>query len=61
MKERSDKELKYLKSYIVEIAMLEFIKENGLINEIEYEKLKKKITGQYKNYNILNNSNNSFE
>lgn len=60
MKERSDKELKYLKSYVVEIAMLEFIKEKDLISEIEYEKLKNKIIEQYKNYNILNNSKYSF-
>ena len=56
MKERSDKELKYLKSYVVEIAMLEFVKENNLINENEYKKIKNKIIEEYKKHNILNNS-----
>ena len=40
MQERSDKKLEHLKTYIVEIAILEFIKDNNLINEIEYKKIK---------------------
>ena len=35
MQERSDKKLEHLKSYVVEIAMLEFIKDNNLIDNEE--------------------------
>ena len=60
MQERSDKKLEHLKSYVVEIAMLEFIKDNNLINEIEYNKIKNKIENEYAKYNRLNNSEYSF-
>ena len=43
MQERSDKKLEHLKSYVVEIAMLEFIKDNNLIDNNEYKKIKTKI------------------
>ena len=60
MQERSDKKLEYLKSYIAEIAMLEFIKDNNLIDNNEYKKLKNKIENEYSKYNKLNNSEYSF-
>lgn len=41
--ERSDKKCEHLKTYVSEIAMLEFIKDNNLIDINEYEKLKNKI------------------
>lgn len=60
MQERSDKKLEYLKSYIAEIAMLEFIKDNNLIDNNEYKKLKNKIENEYAKYNKLNNSEYRF-
>lgn len=58
--ERSDKKLERLKNYVAEIAMLEFIKDNNLINENEYKKIKSKIENEYAKYNKLNNSEYSF-
>ncbi len=58
--ERSDKKLKQLKSYVVEIAMLEFIKDNNLIDNNEYKKIKNKIENEYSKYNKLNNSEYRF-
>ena len=58
--ERSDKRLEHLKAYVVEIAMLEFIKENNLIDNNEYKKIKNKIENEYANYNKLNNSEYNF-
>ena len=55
MQERSDKKLEHLKSYIAEIAMLEFIKDNNLIGNNEYKKLKNKIdelVAQIKNIDL---------
>ena len=60
MQERSDKKLEHLKSYVVEIAMLEFIKDNNLIDIKEYKKIKNKIENEYAKYNTLNNSEYSF-
>ena len=60
MQERSDKKLEHLKSYVVEIAMLEFIKDNNLIDNNEYQKIKTKIENEYAKYNKLNNSEYSF-
>lgn len=60
MQERSDKRLEHLKSYVAEIAMLEFIKDNNLININEYKKIKNKIENEYVKYNRLNNSEYSF-
>lgn len=60
MQERSDKKLEYLKFYVTEIAMLEFIKDNNLIDNNEYKKIKKKIENEYAKYNGLNNSEYSF-
>ena len=60
MMKESDKHYEYLKTYIVELAMLEFIKDNNLINDIEYKKIKNKIENEYAKYNKLNNSNYSF-
>ena len=42
MMKESDKHYEYLKTYIAELAMLEFIKDNNLINDIEYKKIKNK-------------------
>lgn len=58
--ERSDKRLEHLKSYVVEIAMLEFIKDNNLIDNNEYKKIRNKIENEYEKYNKLNNSRYSF-
>ena len=60
MQERSDKKLEYLKTYVAEIAMLEFIKDNNLIDNNEYQKIKTKIENEYTKYNKLNNSEYSF-
>lgn len=60
MQERSDKRLDYLKTYVAEIAMLEFIKDNNLIENNDYKKLKNKIENEYAKYNRLNNSEYSF-
>lgn len=49
--ERSDKKLEDLKSYVIEIAMLEFIKDNNLIDNNEYKKIKNKIEDEYAKYN----------
>ena len=59
MKE-SDKHYEYLRAYIAELAMLEFIKDNNLINDIEYKKIKNIIENEYAKYNKLNNSNYGF-
>lgn len=58
MKE-SDKHYEYLRAYIAELAMLEFIKDNNLINDTEYQKIKNKIENEYAKRNKLNNSNYS--
>lgn len=60
MMKESDKHYEYLKAYIAELAMLEFIKDNNLINDIEYKKIKNKIENEYAKYNKLNNSRYSF-
>ena len=59
MKE-SDKHYEYLRTYIAELAMLEFIKDNNLINDTEYQKIKNKIENEYVKRNKLNNSNYGF-
>ncbi len=58
--ERSDKKCEHLKTYVVEIAMLEFIKDNNLIDDNEYKIIKNKIENEYAEYNKLNNSKYSF-
>lgn len=60
MMKESDKHYEYLRAYIAELAMLEFIKDNNLINDIEYKKTKNKIENEYAKRNKLNNSNYSF-
>ena len=60
MTKENDKHYEYLKTYISELAMLEFIKDNNLINDIEYKKIKNKIENEYAKYNKLNNSRYSF-
>ena len=60
MQERSDKKYEHLKNYVAEIAMLEFIKDNNLIENNDYKKLKNKIENEYAKYNKLNNSEYSF-
>ena len=58
--ERSDKKLEYLKTYVAELAILEFIRDNNLIDIEEYRKIKNKIENEYAKYNKLNNSEYSF-
>ena len=58
--ERSDKKLEHLKTYVAEIAMLEFIKDNNLIDSNEYKKIKNKIENEYAKYNKFNNSEYRF-
>ncbi len=60
MQERSDKKLEYLKTYVTEISMLEFIKDKNLIDNNEYKKIKNKIENEYAKYNKLNNSEYNF-
>ncbi len=60
MTKESDRHYEYLKAYIAQIAMLEFVKDNNLINDIEYKKIKNKIENEYAKYNKLNNSDYSF-
>ena len=60
MTKESDKHYEYLKTYIAQIAMLEFIKDNNLINDTEYQKIKNKIENEYAKRNKLNNSNYGF-
>lgn len=60
MTKESDKHYEYLRTYIVEIAMLEFIKDNNLIDDTQYKKIKNKIENEYAKYNKLNNSNYGF-
>ena len=60
MIKESDKHYEYLRAYIAELAMLEFIKDNNLINDIEYKKIKNKIENEYVKRNKLNNSNYGF-
>lgn len=59
MMKESDKHYEYLRAYIAELAMLEFIKDNNLINDTEYQKIKNKIENEYAKRNKLNNSNYS--
>ena len=60
MMKESDKHYEYLKTYIAQIAMLEFIKDNNLINYTQYKKIKNKIENEYAKYNKLNNSSYGF-
>ncbi len=60
MQKKSDKKLVHLKTYVAELAMLEFIKDNNLINDNEYKMIKNKIELEYAKYNKLNNSEYSF-
>ena len=49
MQERSDKKYEHLKNYVAEIAMLEFIKDNNLIDNNEYKKSKIKLKTNMQN------------
>ena len=60
MMKESDKHYEYLRTYIAELAVLEFIKDNNLIDDTEYKKIKNKIENEYAKYNKLNNSNYGF-
>ena len=60
MTKESDKHYEYLKTYIAQIAMLEFIKDNNLIDYTQYKKIKNKIENEYAKRNKLNNSNYGF-
>ena len=60
MTERSDKRLEKVKIYVAELAMLEYIFDNNLINNEEYKIIKNKIELEYTKYKTLNNSDYSF-
>ena len=60
MPERSDKCNEKLKSYIAELAMLDYIFDNNLITIDEYKIIKNKIELEYAKYKTLNNSDYSF-
>ena len=60
MTKESDKHYEYLKTYIAQLAMLEFIKDNNLIDDTQYKKIKNKIENEYAKHNKLNNSNYGF-
>ena len=60
MQERRNKCNEKLKIYVAELAMLEFIKDNHLINDNEYKIIKNKIELEYAKRNKLNNSNYGF-
>lgn len=60
MQERRNKCNKKLKIYVAELAMLEFIKDNHLINDNEYKIIKNKIELEYAKYQTLNNPDYSF-
>ena len=60
MMKESDKYYEYLKTYIVQLVMLEFIKDNNLIDDTQYKKIKNKIENEYAKYNKLNNSGFGF-
>ena len=47
MTKESDKHYEYLKTYIAQIAILEFIKDNNLIDDTQYKKIKNKIENEY--------------
>ncbi len=57
---RCDKCNEKLKSYIAELAMLEYIFDNNLITNDEYKIIKNKIELEYAKYKTLNNSDYSF-
>ena len=48
------------KKYVAELAMLEYIFDNNLINIEEYKIIKNKIELEYAKYKTLNNSDYSF-
>lgn len=60
MMKESDKHYEYLRAYIAELAILEFIKDNNLIDDTQYKKIKNKIENEYAKRNKLNNSNYGF-
>ena len=60
MQERSDICNEKLKSYVAELAMLEYIFDNNLITNDEYKIIKNKIELEYAKYKTLNNSDYSF-
>lgn len=60
MQERRNKCNEKLKIYVAELAMLEFIKDNHLINDNEYKIIKNKIELEYAKYQTLNNPDYSF-
>ena len=51
---------KNLKGVIIYARKLEFIKDNNLIDNNEYQKIKNKIENEYAKYKKLNNSKYSF-
>lgn len=57
--ERSDNYKQKLKTYVMYLTLLEFIKDKDLINDLEYQKIKINIENEFKQY-TLNNSDYSY-
>lgn len=57
--ERSDIYKQKLKTYVMYLTLLEFIKDKNLINDLEYKKIKINIENEFKQY-TLNNSDYSY-
>lgn len=57
--ERSDNYKQKLKTYVMYLTLLEFIKDKNLINDLEYKKIKINIENEFKQY-TLNNSDYSY-
>lgn len=57
--ERSDNYKQKIKTYVMYLTLLEFIKDKNLINDLEYKKIKINIENEFKQY-TLNNSDYSY-
>lgn len=57
--ERSDNYKQKIKTYVMYLTLLEFIKDKNLINDLEYKKIKINIENEFKQY-TLNNSDHSY-
>lgn len=57
--ERSDNYKQKIKTYVIYLTLLEFIKDKNLINDLEYKKIKINIENEFKQY-TLHNSDYSY-
>lgn len=57
--ERSDNYKEKIKTYVMYLALLEFIKDKELIDDLEYNKIKINIENNLRKY-TLNNSDYSY-